>query len=165
MVNPTPQGTTAHDAIRERRRQLQSKRRWRQLAGLWRTSVLLTLTGGLVWGLTLPDWVIRRPEQVVIRGNQLLKTEALQAQLPLEYPGVTAAFAATGDHSCLRNDAASATGDDRPPTLSADTDCRSPRTQACRSRHLQSMLGNECNRAAVRLPVAGWWMASDLLPR
>ncbi|MFN3679355.1 cell division protein FtsQ/DivIB [Thermosynechococcus sp.] len=86
MVNPTPQGTTAHDAIRERRRQLQSKRRWRQLAGLWRTSVLLALTGGLVWGLTLPDWIIRHPDQVVIRGNQLLKTEALQAQLPLEYP-------------------------------------------------------------------------------
>ncbi|URR36169.1 FtsQ-type POTRA domain-containing protein [Thermosynechococcus sp. HN-54] len=86
MVNPTPQGTTTHDAIRERRRQLQSKRRWRQLAGLWRTSVLLTLTGGLIWGLTLPDWIIRRPEQVVIRGNQLLKREALQAQLPLEYP-------------------------------------------------------------------------------
>lgn len=86
MVNPVPQGTTVYDAIRERRRQLQNKRRWRQLAGLWRTSVLLTLTGGLVWGLTLPDWIIRRSEQVVIRGNQLLKTEALQAQLPLEYP-------------------------------------------------------------------------------
>ncbi len=84
MVNPSPQGTI--DAIRERRRQLQSKRRWRQLAGLWRTTVLLGLTGTLVWGLTLPDWMIRRPEQVQIRGNTLLKTTAIQAQLALEYP-------------------------------------------------------------------------------
>lgn len=86
MVNPSRQGAAANDAIRERRRQLQSKRRWRQLAGLWRTMVLLGLTGGLVWGLTLPDWIIRRPDQVQIRGNVLLKTTAIQAQLALDYP-------------------------------------------------------------------------------
>lgn len=86
MVGPSRQSATIDEAIRERRRQLQSKRRWRQLAGLWRTTVLLGLTGTLVWGLTLPHWVIRRPAQVQIRGNTLLKTTAIQAQLALGYP-------------------------------------------------------------------------------
>jgi|GEM_PF-208990 len=86
MVNPSRQGAAANDTIRQRRRQLQSKRRWRQLAGFWRTTVLLGLTGSLVWGLTLPDWIIRRPDQVQIHGNNLLKTAAIQAQLNLDYP-------------------------------------------------------------------------------
>lgn len=85
-MNPVQSSSSSLDAIRQRRRELQGKRRLRLLSGLWRTSFLLSLTGGLIWGLTLPDWMLRRPDQVKIRGNQLLRTEAIQAQLPLNYP-------------------------------------------------------------------------------
>ncbi|MDG2991881.1 FtsQ-type POTRA domain-containing protein [Candidatus Synechococcus calcipolaris G9] len=85
-MNPAQSNPSSIDAIHQRRRELKGKRRLRLLSGIWRTSFLLTLTGGLIWGLTLPDWMLRRPDQVRIRGNQLLRTEAIQAQLPLNYP-------------------------------------------------------------------------------
>lgn len=44
------------------------------------------LTGSLAWGLTLPDWIIHQPSQVKIVGNTFLKTEAIQALLPVSYP-------------------------------------------------------------------------------
>lgn len=41
---------------------------------------------GLVWAVTLPDWVIRQPEQIVIEGNHFLSRQAIRSLLPLSYP-------------------------------------------------------------------------------
>ncbi|AFY62498.1 cell division protein FtsQ/DivIB [Synechococcus sp. PCC 6312] len=77
---------TAIDSIQQRRKQLKNQKRLRSLANIWRTGVLMGLTGSLAWGLTLPDWMIHQPSQVTIIGHKLLKTEAIQALLPVRYP-------------------------------------------------------------------------------
>ncbi len=77
---------TSIDEIKQRRKQLKTQKRLRSLAAIWRTGVLLGLTGSLAWGLTLPDWNIHQPSQVKIVGNQLLNTQAIQDLLPLTYP-------------------------------------------------------------------------------
>ncbi len=77
---------TPIDEIKQRRRQLKTQKRLRSLAAIWRTGVLMGLTGSLAWGLTLPDWVIYQPSQVKIVGNQLLGTPAIQELLPVTYP-------------------------------------------------------------------------------
>lgn len=77
---------TAIDSIQARRKQLKTQKRLRSLASIWRTGVLMGLTGSLAWGLTLPDWIIHQPSQVKIVGNKLLKTDAIQELLPVSYP-------------------------------------------------------------------------------
>lgn len=40
----------------------------------------------MFWVTTLPDWVIRRPEQVEIKGNQWLSPKSVRSLLDLSYP-------------------------------------------------------------------------------
>ena len=72
--------------LAERRRKLRWKRRWRALRSFWRSLVALTLAVGAIWVVTLPGWVIHRPEQVEIQGNEVLPAEAVRKLLPLDYP-------------------------------------------------------------------------------
>jgi cell division protein FtsQ len=39
-----------------------------------------------VWVITLPNWVIRRPDQVTIEGNEHLSATTVQSLLPIQYP-------------------------------------------------------------------------------
>lgn len=70
----------------QRRRQLRQQRRVKNLQSLWRTLTISTLAGSLAWVTTLPGWVIRQPEQIEIKGNQLLSTPSIRTLLPLVYP-------------------------------------------------------------------------------
>ncbi len=72
--------------LAERRRRLRHQRRLKILQAFWRTLAVMGMTGGVIWGTTLPLWVIRQPDQITIRGNQLLSTEAVQSLLPIDYP-------------------------------------------------------------------------------
>lgn len=72
--------------LTQRRRQLRQKRRVRHLQSLWRILAIGSLAGGLIWGVTLPGWMIRQPDQVEIQGNQFLSTQAIFALLSLSYP-------------------------------------------------------------------------------
>jgi cell division protein FtsQ len=72
--------------LAERRRKLRRQRRFRILQACWRSLAVMGITGGLVWVITLPAWVIRNPQQVEIEGNQLLATEAIQSLLAINYP-------------------------------------------------------------------------------
>lgn len=74
------------DPILHRRQQLRSQRRWKILQACWRTLAITSLTGGLVWAASLPEWKLQQPTQVEIKGNQLLSTQTLAAFLPLVYP-------------------------------------------------------------------------------
>lgn len=74
------------DPVLNRRKQLRSQRRLKFLQASWRTFAVCGLAGGLIWAAHLPEWVIHRPAQVSIKGNQLLSTQAIQSLLPLSYP-------------------------------------------------------------------------------
>jgi cell division protein FtsQ len=72
--------------LAQRRRQLRRRRRIRLLQSSWRVLAVCGLAGGLIWVITSPTWVLRRPEQVTIEGNQFVRTERVRSLLPLRYP-------------------------------------------------------------------------------
>lgn len=58
----------------------------RSLQAMWRSLFVGGLASGLVWAITLPDWVIRQPEQIVIEGNHFLSAQTIRSLLPMSYP-------------------------------------------------------------------------------
>jgi cell division protein FtsQ len=72
--------------LAQRRQKLRWQKRWRFIQASWRAVAVAGLAGGLVWGATLPLWVISRPEQVTIEGNQFLTVQTVRNLLPLTYP-------------------------------------------------------------------------------
>ncbi|GAC1491127.1 MAG: hypothetical protein NVS2B14_03460 [Chamaesiphon sp.] len=72
--------------LNQRRYQLQRQRQIKSLQTVWRAIFVSSLASGLVWVTTLPDWTIRKPEQVEIEGNRFLTTTAIRSLLPLSYP-------------------------------------------------------------------------------
>jgi cell division protein FtsQ len=77
-VSPTELG--------RRRNQLRRQRRLKLLQGIWQTLAVSSLAGGLLWGLSQPIWLISKPEQVKVEGNQWLSDRAVMSLLPLSYP-------------------------------------------------------------------------------
>ncbi len=73
-------------AVTQRTKQLRRQRWWRGMQVIWRSLWVFVLAGILIWFLLQPNWVINRPEQVIIRGNQLFSDTAIQSILPLKYP-------------------------------------------------------------------------------
>jgi cell division protein FtsQ len=69
-----------------RRKKLRRARRIRSFQAIWRSLFVCGMAGSLVWALTLPDWVIRKPEQIVVEGNHFLSAKAIRSLLPLSYP-------------------------------------------------------------------------------
>jgi len=69
-----------------RRQKLRQKRQLKFLQAVWRLFCLCSLTGGLVWLATLPNWTIRKPEQIEIEGNKFLSKELIRSLLPISYP-------------------------------------------------------------------------------
>ena len=76
----------SRDELSERRRQLQRQRRWKVVQTTWRTIVVSGMAAGLLWGASLPIWVIRSPEQIQVEGNELLTPETIYSLLPITYP-------------------------------------------------------------------------------
>jgi len=72
--------------ILARRQQLRRQRLHRRLQTLWRSLSILGLAGGLIWVITLPGWVLQMPDQVIIRGNRFLSSQAIKDLLPLSFP-------------------------------------------------------------------------------
>jgi cell division protein FtsQ len=74
------------EELRDRRRQLRKERQVRTLKVSWQVLLLGTIVGGVVWGVTRPDWTISKPQQVSIAGNQALTEGAVRNMLGLRYP-------------------------------------------------------------------------------
>lgn len=70
----------------ERRRQLRRKRRSRLLQTSWQILSMTGLTIGVVWLVTLPDWMLHDASQIVIEGNKNLSPDVLRSKLPIDYP-------------------------------------------------------------------------------
>ena len=69
-----------------RRKKLRRERRVKSFQALWRSLFVGGIATSLVWAITLPEWVIRQPEQIVIEGNHFLSAQAIRSLLPLSYP-------------------------------------------------------------------------------
>jgi cell division protein FtsQ len=72
--------------LAERRRKLRRQRRSRLLQTGWQIFVLGGLTAGLIRVVTLPDWMIRDPSQIMIKGNKTLPPETVRTLLSIHYP-------------------------------------------------------------------------------
>lgn len=72
--------------LAQRRRQLRHQRRVRVLQSIWRITAVSGLAGGLIWLATSPAWVLRKPAQVKVVGNQFIRAERVRALLPIRYP-------------------------------------------------------------------------------
>jgi cell division protein FtsQ len=83
MTSVTPVSETE---LITRRKELKQKRRVRSLQTIWRSLALCGLTSGVLWVCNLPDWTVRKPEQISISGNKLLTTEQIRKLLPITYP-------------------------------------------------------------------------------
>ncbi len=72
--------------LTQRRQKLRRQRRVRFFQASWRSLAVAGLAGGAVWAATLPAWVIRKPEQVTIKGNQFISAQTIRTLLPIAYP-------------------------------------------------------------------------------
>ena len=46
----------------------------------------MSLVGAIAWTVTLPGWIVRRPEQILIQGQRYLTEAAIRERIPLAYP-------------------------------------------------------------------------------
>jgi cell division protein FtsQ len=69
-----------------RRKKLRRERRIKSVQAIWRSLFVSGMATGLVWAITLPDWVISNSEQIVVEGNHLLSAKSIRSLLPLSYP-------------------------------------------------------------------------------
>lgn len=56
------------------------------LLSVWQTLAAGGILGGLIWATTLPNWILRDQNQVLIEGNRLLPKQVVMSLIPLEYP-------------------------------------------------------------------------------
>jgi cell division protein FtsQ len=78
-TTPAPPGS-------DRRRQLRQQRRRERLRNLWRLVVLLTLAGGLGYGLLRQGWVLTGPDQVEVVGSRQVGREQVVQAARLTFP-------------------------------------------------------------------------------
>lgn len=76
----------SHTELSQRRKTLRRQRRTRFFQASWRNVAIASLAVGAVWVATLPEWVIRRPEQVTIKGNRFISEQTIRSLLPINYP-------------------------------------------------------------------------------
>jgi cell division protein FtsQ len=74
------------DELTQRRRQLRRQRRARFLQTSWQIVSMTGITVGVIWLVTLPDWMLRDPSQIVIEGSKSLSPDVIRAMLPITYP-------------------------------------------------------------------------------
>lgn len=76
----------SRNELTQRRKQLRQERRTRFFQASWRNFAIASLAVGTVWVVTLPAWVIRKPEQVTIKGNRFISAQTIRTLLPIAYP-------------------------------------------------------------------------------
>ncbi len=74
------------EQLRQRRKQLQQRRRNQVLRGLWRVGAASTLLLGLILIVRQPHWQLQSAEQIRVEGNQWLRDEVIREQLGLTLP-------------------------------------------------------------------------------
>lgn len=78
--------STTSDELKSRRLRLKRRRQLLILQKLWRSLLVCSMAGGMVWLVTRPDWVITSPDQVKIQGVEHLSEATIRDLMPLDYP-------------------------------------------------------------------------------
>ena len=108
--------TISRTELAERRRKLRWQRRWRILQTSWQVVAMGGLTVGLIWVVTLPDWMLRDASQIEVEGNKFLSADTVRALLPIKYPQFLLTL--------------------QPKTLTQRLESQAPIAEATVSRHL-----------------------------
>jgi cell division protein FtsQ len=108
--------TISRTELAERRRQLRWQRRWRILQTSWQVIAMGGLTMGLIWVVTLPDWMLRDASQIEVEGNKFLSADTIRTLLPIKYPQFLLTL--------------------QPKTLTQRLESQAPIAEATVSRHL-----------------------------
>ncbi len=74
------------DSLKNYRQTLRNQRRLKAWQGVWRFVALCSMTGGLIWSVSLPHWLIKEKSQIKIMGNERLHQEQIQQMLSMSYP-------------------------------------------------------------------------------
>ncbi|QOV24388.1 cell division protein FtsQ/DivIB [Anabaenopsis elenkinii] len=73
--------------LARRRHQIRRQHRVKIIQAIWRTVAISGLAGGLLWVALQPVWVVKAPEQIIIKsGEQLLSPEVIESLLEMSYP-------------------------------------------------------------------------------
>jgi cell division protein FtsQ len=72
--------------LASRRQLLRRQRRLRLVVLVWQILAVGGLSGALLWAIAQPIWLITKPEQLSVEGNQLLSDRAILSLISLEYP-------------------------------------------------------------------------------
>jgi cell division protein FtsQ len=102
--------------LADRRRKLRWQRRWRILQTSWQLVALGGLTAGLIWVVTVPDWMLRDASQIEVEGNKFLSADTVRELLPIKYPQFLLTL--------------------QPKTLTQRLESQAPIAEATVSRHL-----------------------------
>ncbi|MBI4780381.1 MAG: FtsQ-type POTRA domain-containing protein [Oscillatoriophycideae cyanobacterium NC_groundwater_1537_Pr4_S-0.65um_50_18] len=108
--------TISRTELAERRRKLRWQRRWRILQTSWQVVAMGGLTIGLIWVVTLPDWMLRDASQIEVEGNKFLSADTIRTLLPIKYPQFLLTL--------------------QPKTLTQRLESQAPIAEATVSRHL-----------------------------
>lgn len=108
--------TISRTELAERRRKLRWQRRWRILQTSWQVVAMGGLTVGLIWVVTLPDWMLRDASQIEVEGNKFLSADTVRTLLPIKYPQFLLTL--------------------QPKTLTQRLESQAPIAEATVSRHL-----------------------------
>ncbi|NEO83296.1 MAG: FtsQ-type POTRA domain-containing protein [Spirulina sp. SIO3F2] len=78
--------SVSSDNLKVRRQSLKRRRQTRIIQAIWRSLAIAALSGGMIWFVTRPNWMISDPAQVTIKGNTYLSDAAIRSLLPVNYP-------------------------------------------------------------------------------
>jgi cell division protein FtsQ len=80
------QNTVSNKGLKKRRDEIKKEQKRQNFIAITRSLMIISLTMGVFWVLTLPHWVIRDSKQINLKGNDLLSDDELRSLIPLQYP-------------------------------------------------------------------------------
>jgi cell division protein FtsQ len=73
--------------LAQRRKKIRRQRQIKIIQGLWRTVAVSGIAGGLLWVALQPIWVLNAPQQIEMKSNdKLLSEAAIKSLLEISYP-------------------------------------------------------------------------------
>jgi cell division protein FtsQ len=154
--------------LRTRRHRLKQERRVRTLKVFWQVWLLSGITGGIIWGVTRPDWTIRKAQQIKISGNQALTEKTIREMLGVKYPAPLLAIEPQTLHTKLLTNgsitAATVHRELLPPSLHIQVRDRFPVATVDRLINNKSVRGL-LDETGQWLPISSYRLTANQIPQ